>query len=234
MTEPLLSLHEVGVRYGPIKALEGVSFTVASGSTTAVLGANGAGKTTLIRAIAGLVGHTGTISFRGSLLPRDPAHVTRAGVGHVPEGRRIFSHLTVMENLRLGGVSCGRHIRNEGIERAITLFPVLGTRTNQRAGTMSGGEQQMIAIGRALVAGPELLLMDEPTLGLAPLLIHEIYESIGVIRRAGTTVLIVEQQVIRARSFADRALLIRNGRQLALGEPLDVLTDAALSAAYLS
>lgn len=234
MTGALLTIDEVSVSYGPINALSGITFEVAERSATAVLGANGAGKSTLVKAIAGLVKFGGNIGFNGAALPRDAAKVAKAGIGHVPEGRRVFARLSVIENLRLGGIGSGRQAQAEGVERATVLFPVLGQRARQAAGTMSGGEQQMIAIGRALVRRPTLLLLDEPTLGLAPMLAQTIYDSIATIRAQGTTVVVVEQEVMRARQVADQAVLLNRGSMVACGDPAAAFDETALDTAYLA
>ena len=215
MGHPLLTVHELEAYYGRVCALHSVSLEVAEGSVAALLGANGAGKTTTLRVISGLLRPTrGSVEFDGKRIDgSNPDRLVRAGIVQVPEGRQIFADLTVRENLMLGGYARrdGGSARQES-QRVFDYFPRLGERLQQRAGTLSGGEQQMLAIGRALMARPRLLLLDEPSLGLAPLLVKEIFRVIGDIRAAGTTVLLVEQNAHMALRIADHAYLLETGR----------------------
>ena len=215
MGRPLLTVNELEAYYGRVCALHSVSLEVAEGSVAALLGANGAGKTTTLRVISGLLRPTrGSVEFDGKRIDGfGPDRLVRAGIVQVPEGRQIFADLTVRENLMLGGYARrdGGSARQES-QRVFDYFPRLGERLQQRAGTLSGGEQQMLAIGRALMARPRLLLLDEPSLGLAPLLVKEIFRVIGDIRAAGTTVLLVEQNAHMALRIADHAYLLETGR----------------------
>ena len=215
MGRPLLTVHELEAYYGRVCALHSVSLEVAEGSVAALLGANGAGKTTTINAIVGFMRpRSGAVSVGGrDITGKAPHRVAAAGVALVPQGRRVFADLTVRENLLLGGYAqrVGGSARQQS-QRVFDYFPRLGERLQQRAGTLSGGEQQMLAIGRALMARPRLLLLDEPSLGLAPLLVKEIFRVIGDIRAAGTTVLLVEQNAHMALSIADHAYVLETGR----------------------
>jgi branched-chain amino acid transport system ATP-binding protein len=215
MAEPLLALEGVEARYGPVKALHGVSLTVGEGEIVAVLGANGAGKTTTLRAISGTVRRSGTIRFAGkSIASRSPEAVVRLGVAHVPEGRGTLSELSVGENLRLGAyLRRDRAAIREDEPRVLAHFPFLGERRNQRAGTLSGGEQQMLALARALMLRPRLVLLDEPSLGLAPQVVAEIFRIVGELNeKDGLTVLVVEQNAILALEAASRAYVLEVGR----------------------
>jgi branched-chain amino acid transport system ATP-binding protein len=215
MAEPLLALEGVEARYGPVKALHGVSLNVGEGEIVAVLGANGAGKTTTLRAISGTVRRSGTIRFAGKTIAgRSPEAVARLGIAHVPEGRGTLSELSVAENLRLGAYPRrDRAAIREDEERLVTNFPWLEQRRSQRAGTLSGGEQQMLALARALMLRPRLLLLDEPSLGLAPRVVAEIFEVVGELNeREGLTVLVVEQNANLALKAASRAYVLEVGR----------------------
>ena len=215
MAEPLLALEGVEARYGPVKALHGVSLTVGEGEIVAVLGANGAGKTTTLRAISGTVRRSGTIRFaEKSIASRSPEAVARLGVAHVPEGRGTLSELSVGENLRLGAYPRrDRAAIREDERRVLAHFPFLGERRNQRAGTLSGGEQQMLALARALMLRPRLVLLDEPSLGLAPRVVAEIFRIVGELNeKDGLTVLVVEQNAILALEAASRAYVLEVGR----------------------
>ena len=215
MAEPLLALEGVEARYGPVKALHGVSLSVGEGEIVGVLGANGAGKTTTLRAISGTVRRSGTIRFAGkSIAGRPPEAVARLGIAHVPEGRGTLSELSVGENLRLGAYSRrDRAAIREDEERILADFPWLEERRNQRAGTLSGGEQQMLALARALMLRPRLVLLDEPSLGLAPRVVADIFRIVGELNeREGLTVLVVEQNAILALEAASRAYVLEVGR----------------------
>jgi branched-chain amino acid transport system ATP-binding protein len=215
MAEPLLALEGVEARYGPVKALHGVSLTVGEGEIVAVLGANGAGKTTTLRAISGTVRRSGTIRFAGKgIASRSPEAVARLGVAHVPEGRGTLSELSVAENLRLGAYPRrDRAAIREDERRVLAQFPFLGERRSQRAGTLSGGEQQMLALARALMLRPRLVLLDEPSLGLAPRAVAEIFRIVGELNeKDGLTVLVVEQNAILALEAASRAYVLEVGR----------------------
>jgi branched-chain amino acid transport system ATP-binding protein len=231
---PLLELERVEARYGPIKALQGVSLAVGEGEVVALLGANGAGKTTTLRAVSGTVRRTGRISFAGRALERRSAEaVARAGIAHVPEGRGTFRELTVRENLRLGAWTRRGRLRGEE-EHVLAHFPALAERTRQPAGTLSGGEQQMLALARALMARPRLLMLDEPSLGLAPLVVASIF---AILRRLneeeGLAVLLVEQNATLALEAASSAYVLEVGR-VALSGPADELrVDESLHKSYL-
>jgi branched-chain amino acid transport system ATP-binding protein len=214
-TRPLLAVKDIEAHYGRVCALRSVSLEVAEGSVVALLGANGAGKTTTLRVISGLVRPTrGSVEFDGARIDGwQPDRLVRAGIVQVPEGRQILAELTVRENLLLGGYARRRSGRaDHEHERVFEYFPRLRERLQQRAGTLSGGEQQMLAIGRALMARPRLLLLDEPSLGLAPLLVKEIFRVVSEIRAAGATVLLVEQNVHMALAIADHAYVLETGR----------------------
>ena len=236
MGHPLLTVHELEAYYGRVCALHSVSLEVAEGSVAALLGANGAGKTTTLRVISGLLRPTrGSVEFDGKRIDGfGPDRLVRAGIVQVPEGRQIFADLTVRENLMLGGYARrdGGSARQES-QRVFDYFPRLGERLQQRAGTLSGGEQQMLAIGRALMARPRLLLLDEPSLGLAPLLVKEIFRVIGDIRAAGTTVLLVEQNAHMALSVADHAYVLETGRVILADRSAALRQREEVQRAYL-
>ena len=232
----MLEVRDLQVHYGAIEAVKGISFDVAERELVALIGANGAGKTTTLRTISGILRpHAGTIRFEGGDLTRQQAHsIVGAGVVQAPEGRQIFAGLTVRENLAMGAISrkdSGDH--PEDLERVTGLFPILGERMSQRAGTLSGGEQQMLAIGRALMARPRLLLMDEPSLGLAPLIVNRIFAVIAQLKSEGVTILLVEQNARKALAVADRAYVMDTGRLSFGGTASELASDAALVSAYL-
>ena len=232
----LLELSAVDVAYGDLPALRGVDLVVEAGETLSVVGANGAGKTTLLRTISGLLRpRRGELRFEGERIDRLPCHaVVERGVVHVPEGRKVFPSLTVRENLELGSYTrAARARRAESLERVFALFPRLRERTAQAAGTLSGGEQQMLAIGRALMALPKLLMLDEPSLGLAPLLVKEIFHTISEINRAGTTVLLVEQNTRQALALSRRGYVLENGRIVLVGTGEELLGNEHVKRAYL-
>ena len=221
----MLELLDVHVHYGNIRSLQGVSLQVAEGELVALIGSNGAGKTTTLRTISGLLRPSpGAITFEGAEIQRASTdRIVALGISHCPEGRRIFGSLTVRENLILGAVSRSDHAAiAEDEEMVFALFPLLKERLRQAGGTLSGGEQQMLAIGRALMSRPRLLLLDEPSLGLAPLMVERIFETIAELKRQGRTILLVEQNVHHALDIADRAYVMETGR-ITLDGPAEVL-----------
>ena len=232
----LLELRGVEVAYGDLPALRGVSVSVEAGETLSVVGANGAGKTTMLRAISGLMRpRAGQILLDGERLDSLPSHaIVERGVVQVPEGRKIFPSLTVLENLELGSyVAAAKARRREGLEHVFTLFPRLKERERQAAGTMSGGEQQMLAIARALMARPRVLMLDEPSLGLAPIIVQEIFRIIGEINRLGTTVLLVEQNTRQALALSRRGYVLENGCVVLEGTGAELLGNEHVKRAYL-
>ena len=233
--DALLQLDGLSASYRGLKALQGVSLAVAPGEIVAVVGANGAGKSTLLRAIAGQVATEGGIYFDGQSLARVAPHlITRRGIGLVPEGRRLFPRLSVEDNLRLGAYARrGDPARFKPLDLVFTLFPRLQERLTQRAETLSGGEQQMLAIGRALMTQPRLLMLDEPSQGIAPKLVDDILAAVGRIRDLGTTVLLVEQRLAEALDLADRAYVLQTGRIVLEGPARDIAADAGVRKAYL-
>lgn len=234
---PLLKVENIEVYYGMIKALKGVSFEVNKGEIVALIGANGAGKTTILHTVTGLLKpKTGNILYNDMDITKIPAHkIVTMGMAHVPEGRRIFSQLSVLDNIKLGAYT--RKDKNE-IEKSLKYvyerFPRLEERKNQIAGTLSGGEQQMLAMGRALMSKPDFILMDEPSMGLSPLLVSEIFDIIKVINEGGTTVLLVEQNAKKALSIADRAYVLETGSIALSGNAKDLMNDESVKKAYLS
>ena len=214
MTEPLLRVHHLDVRYGSSRALFGVSLTVDPGTVLAVLGANGAGKSTLARAVSGLVPPTaGRVFFDGQEITGQPAHrIRKLGLTYIPEGRGIFPGLTVVDNLRMAVGQEKRHERTAAIDRAIERFPVLGQRRSQRAGSLSGGEQQMLALARALAVSPKLVIADEMSLGLAPIVTESVFQALEEARRTGITIVLTEQFVHRALAMADTCLVLMRGQ----------------------
>lgn len=232
----LLSIRDLRVRRGGVPAIRGISLEVNEGEVVALLGANGAGKTTVLRAVSALSApESGEIRLEGETLAgRDPARIVEAGIAQVPEGSRVWPQLTVQENLRLGAYAVRRRAGfGERLDRVFRLLPRLRERRTQRAGDLSGGERQMAAIGRALMAAPKLLLMDEPSLGLAPQVVDTVFETIARIRREGVAVLLVEQNLVRALSLAERAYVLENGRIARAGAGADLLRDPEVRRAYL-
>lgn len=232
-----LEVKDLSIHYGANNAIHDLTFEIAPGELVALIGANGAGKSTLLRALSGLIAPaSGSATWKGSsLLGCKPEDLVRRGIVHISEGRSVIPELTVSENLDLGGL-WRRDKRDVSVARAesLELFPVLGSRLNQRADTLSGGERQMLAIGRALISRPELLLLDEPSLGLAPLIIEEIFTVIeGLQSRFGLTVLLVEQNAVSALKIADRGLILNLGALVASGAPEELIADPQLRAAYL-
>lgn len=232
----LLSLTDLRVRRGGVPAVRGLSLEVNEGEVVALLGANGAGKTTVLRAVSALSApESGKIRWEGrTLAGRDPASIVEAGIAQVPEGSRVWPKLTVQENLRLGAYAVRRRSGfGERLDRVFRLLPRLRERRTQLAGDLSGGERQMAAIGRALMAAPKLLLMDEPSLGLAPQVVDTVFETIARIRGEGVAVLLVEQNLVRALSLAERAYVLENGRVARAGTGADLLRDPEVRRAYL-
>jgi branched-chain amino acid transport system ATP-binding protein len=234
MTEPVLDVVDIEVRYGAIRALKSISFTVGAGEVVALLGANGAGKTTTQKTISGMLRPTrGTISYRGQRIDGIPAHeLIRLGICHVPEGRHVFPRMTVRENLEMGAFRF-RRIDQADLERVLGLFPRLKERLTQVGGTLSGGEQQMLAIGRALMGKPELLLLDEPSMGLAPLIVAQIFDIVREINQEGVTVLVVEQNAAQALALANRGYVMETGEIVLSGTGSELLADDRVRAAYL-
>lgn len=232
----MLSVDDVHAGYGPVRALQGVSLAVPNGEIVALLGANGAGKTSTLRAVSGLLRLSeGVIKFEGKRIDRlSPEQIVRMGVCQVPEGRQLFTNLTVLENLRLGA-----YLRRDGaavrrdLERVFSYFPALERRLKLAAGLLSGGEQQMLAIGRALMTSPRLLLLDEPSIGLAPLVVREIFAVIGRLRAQGATILLVEQNARAALSIADRGYVMETGRIMLEGTAAELLANHDVRRAYL-
>jgi branched-chain amino acid transport system ATP-binding protein len=232
----VLTLAGVSARYGSVPAIDGVSIEVGEGEAVGLLGANGAGKSTTLRAISGLVRlSAGTIRFAGAdVAALPPYRISELGIAHVPEGRQVFPDLTVQENLEIGAyVPAARAERSRTLEMVYGIFPVLAQRRRQRAGTMSGGEQQMLAVGRGLMLKPRLLMLDEPSLGLAPVVTDVTFEKIAEIHRMGTAVLLVEQNVSRALTLVQRAYVLESGRVLMHGTSAELAGNKQVQAAYL-
>ena len=231
----MLEVQDLHVYYGGIHALKGVSLAVAEGRIVTLIGANGAGKTTILRSIVGLVKpRSGSIRFDGRGLDQLATHqIIQQGIGISPEGRRVFPNLTVLENLELGAYHRTANEFQEGLEGAFSLFPRLKERHKQLAGTLSGGEQQMLALARALMSRPKLVLLDEPSLGLAPLVVEEVFATIQSINRQGATILLVEQNAMAALYIADYAYVLETGRVQLEGPGKDLLQDARVRKAYL-
>ena len=232
----LLEIKDLEVSYGIIKAIKGISFDVNEGEVIALIGANGAGKTTILHTITGLItADRGTVQFEGKEITKVPAHkIVGMGMAHVPEGRRVFANLTVLQNLKMGAYT--RKDKNEieqTLETVYTRFPRLKERQNQMAGTLSGGEQQMLAMGRALMSHPKIILMDEPSVGLSPIFVNEIFDIIQSVSASGTTVLLVEQNARKALSIADRAYVLETGNVVLEGKADELLHNDAIKKAYL-
>ena len=232
----LLEIKDLEVSYGIIKAIKGISFDVNEGEVIALIGANGAGKTTILHTITGLItADRGTVQFEGNEITKVPAHkIVGMGMAHVPEGRRVFANLTVLQNLKMGAYT--RKDKNEigqTLETVYTRFPRLKERQNQMAGTLSGGEQQMLAMGRALMSHPKIILMDEPSMGLSPIFVNEIFDIIQSVSASGTTVLLVEQNARKALSIADRAYVLETGNVVLEGKADELLHNDAIKKAYL-
>ena len=231
----MLAIEDLHVSYGHIQALSGLSIQVPRGSIVSIIGSNGAGKTTLLNTISGIVKQKkGSIKFEGEELSRVPHKVVRQGLVQVPEGRKIFAGLTVEENLLAGGyiLTDNQQIKTN-IERMMQMYPILKSRRNQQAGTLSGGEQQMLAVCRGLMSEPKMILLDEPSLGLAPIIVKGIFELIVKIREQGLTVLLVEQNAKKALSICDYAYVLENGRVTMKGKGKELLCDPGVKKAYL-
>ena len=230
----MLKVKDLNVFYGGIHALKGVGLEVNDGEIVTIIGSNGAGKSSLLNSISGMVKYTGNIELSGKNLPRQPHKVVKSGICQVPEGRVVFANLTVHENLKMGA-----YLRNDikGIkddfDRVYNLFPRLKEREKQIAGTLSGGEQQMLVMGRGLMSSPELIMLDEPSIGLAPMLINTIFDIIKEIKAMGKTILLVEQNAFKALSVADRAYVLEQGSITASGLASDLIKDNAIQEAYL-
>ena len=232
----MLTLTQVQTHYGKVRVLNEVSLTVGDSELVTLIGANGAGKTTLVRTISGLVRVTsGELSFNNERIDRmSPSDIVVRGIAHCPEGRKVFKDLTVLENLIMGAYARGRKIDLQSeLEEVYNYFPRLKERKNQKAGTLSGGEQQMLAIGRALMARPKLLLLDEPSLGLAPIIVDEIFEIITDISKKGTAILLIEQNVNLALQVANRGYVIENGRIVQQGSAVELSESPQVVEAYL-
>ena len=232
----MLEVKDLAVYYGMIHAIKGVSFEVNKGEIIALIGANGAGKTTILHTITGLLSpKRGSIQFEGKELTKIPAHkIVSLGMAHVPEGRRVFAELSVYQNLKLGAYTWSdKKEIEETMETVYQRFPRLRERKNQMAGTLSGGEQQMLAMGRALMSHPQIILMDEPSMGLSPILVNEIFDIIRSVNEAGTTVLLVEQNAKKALEIADRAYVLETGRIVTSGPADALMNDDSIKKAYL-
>ena len=232
----LLEVKDLSVYYGVIQALKGISFEVNEGEVIALIGANGAGKTTILHAVSGLLSpKAGSINFEGNDLTKTPAHkIVSMGMSHVPEGRRVFSQLTVYENLKLGAFTRKDSAEiEETLQSVYQRFPRLEERKKQFAGTLSGGEQQMLAMGRALMSRPKIILMDEPSMGLSPIMVTQIFDIIKSISASGTTVLLVEQNARKALSIADRGYVLETGKIVLEGKAGELLDDDTIKKAYL-
>ena len=234
MSDMILSIKDLQVSYGGIEAVKGISFDVARGDIVTLIGANGAGKSSTLRAIAGLIKPKGgSMVFEGEeMAGKDPTSIVRKGITMVPEGRRIFPDLTVLENLRVGAYLRKDDIR-EDLDWVFELFPRLKERAWQSGGTLSGGEQQMLAVGRALMSRPKLMMMDEPSLGLAPLIVRDIFSIIVEINKRGVTILLIEQNANMALKTADTGYVLETGRIILSGSGAELLDNEAVSAAYL-
>lgn len=231
----MLKVHDINVYYGSIHAIKGVSFEVHQGEVVTLIGANGAGKSTILQTVSGLLrSKTGSVEFLGENLGNVPPHkIVAKGLAHVPEGRRVFLQMTVEENLEMGAFTRAGSEIADSIADVYQRFPRLEERRKQIAGTLSGGEQQMLAMGRALMSKPQLLMLDEPSMGLAPLLVEQIFDIIKELHKAGTTILLVEQNAQMALSVADRGYVLETGKIVTTGTGAELLNDDAVKKAYL-
>ena len=232
----MLEIKDLSVYYGVIQALKGISFEVNEGEVIALIGASGAGKTTTLHTVSGLIApKSGSVIFEGQDITKVPAHkIVSMGMAHVPEGRRVFGSLSVLQNLRLGAYTrSSKDEVEETLQKVYKRFPRLEERKNQPAGTLSGGEQQMLAMGRALMSNPRIILMDEPSMGLSPILVNEIFDIIKEVSAGGTTVLLVEQNAKKALSIADRGYVLETGKIVLEGKAQELLHDESVRTAYL-
>lgn len=232
----MLEVEDLQVYYGVIQAIKGVSFHVDKGEVVALIGANGAGKTTILHTLTGLIApKSGRVIYEGKNITKIPGHkIVTMGMAHVPEGRRVFSQLTVYQNLKLGAYTrSNKKEIAQTLETVYERFPRLEERKNQIAGTLSGGEQQMLAMGRALMSHPQIILMDEPSMGLSPIFVNEIFDIIKEVSKSGTTVLLVEQNAKKALAIADRAYVLETGNIVKEGKASDLLNDDSIKKAYL-
>lgn len=231
----LLEVRDLLVNYGAIKAVQGVSFDVNEGEIVTLIGANGAGKSSIMNSISGIVKVSGgTVVFAGNNIHSEKTHnIVKKGITLCPEGRRVFPRFTTYENLKMGGYACSVEQTERGIERAVTLFPRLKERLSQAAGTLSGGEQQMLAVGRALISEPKLLMLDEPSLGLAPIVVQELFDCFTQINKEGTTILLVEQNASMALEISDRGYVVENGRISVEGTGRELASNDKVREAYL-
>jgi branched-chain amino acid transport system ATP-binding protein len=231
----MLTISDISVFYGMIAALKGISLTVGQGEIVALIGANGAGKSTTLMAVSGIAAlRSGTVTYDGEDISGMPVHrIVGKGICQVPEGRRIFPLMTVRENLEMGAFTADRRHTDEDLRKVFSIFPVLQERAGQQGGTLSGGEQQMLAIGRALMSRPKLLLLDEPSLGLAPIMVSRIFRIIEEINKQGTTILLVEQNAKAALRLAKRAYVLESGRIVMQGAASELANDPGIKKAYL-
>lgn len=232
----MLEVKDIQVYYGMIQAIKGVSFHVDEGEVIALIGANGAGKTTILHTVSGLLApKSGTVLFEGKDITKIPGHkIVSMGMAHVPEGRRVFAQLSVLQNLKMGAYTRkDKEEMQKTLKTVFERFPRLEERQNQLAGTLSGGEQQMLAMGRALMSHPKIILMDEPSMGLSPIFVNEIFDIIQEVSKSGTTVLLVEQNAKKALSIADRAYVLETGNIVLEGKASDLLENDAIKKAYL-
>ena len=232
----MLEVKDLQVYYGMIQAIKGISFEVNQGEVIALIGANGAGKTTILHTVSGLIApKKGSVIFEGQDITKIPAHkIVSMGMAHVPEGRRVFAQLSVYDNLKMGAYTrTDKNEIEESLEMVYKRFPRLEERKNQMAGTLSGGEQQMLAMGRALMSKPKIILMDEPSMGLSPIFVNEIFDIIQEVSASGTTVLLVEQNAKKALSIADRAYVLETGTIALKGDAKELMNDDSIKKAYL-
>jgi len=230
----MLKVSNLNVYYGVIHALKGISFNVPEGKIITLIGSNGAGKSSTLKAIAGLVNTKGSIKFLGSEIAGSKAHlVSKKGIAKVPEGRKVFANLTVLENLRMGGFNRDRNTLEKGYNEVFNIFPVLKERAKQLAGTLSGGEQQMLALGRAMMSEPALLMLDEPSLGLAPKIVSEVFDIIKELNRKGMTILLVEQNAAQALKISDYGYVLENGKITLEDKASNLITNEQVRKSYL-